>query len=462
MEDTVDEEAPVVYAAWHIPCYAHHNCPDDTNQQQQQQNGNHQIAGPPLFDWDLHNQYDWLAFLFLWLMIFVSFIGICMIVGTLFVRECRVNKWYLRRPVNHFLLVLLSSDILMTMIVIPVHAYDLLGGDSKLTILRPGTCLFRICCHFMSVTTKSWSIVAYLILYHVHDGVIPTKRSVIVGIWVLIASLLISVPGVIFGVDSYINTEKCTLIPGSSQWPMILYISTIPFILPSCVLTPFLLKWSNLRKKLGVSRNISCDYLANYDEQEDTENQQNALKYYANREKDHQKLLVNTTPGSLPVIFVEHLEDEVNSEHSSCTNSVYSSTNDINVEVNNEIAKSNSLVVPISNRIHLNSFSRASKGTMNFLCADKNFPRILLTLSVVHIVLWTPFYINLILSSLLIIHVHEAIALFSVWLGYIETAITPLLIYLLSTFVSKVINQIFKDICNCDPKRRNSREPETI
>ena len=459
MAEIIDEDGPVIYAAWHIPCYAHHNCPNEKPTQSQ----NAGIGS--FFNWNLQNTYDWLTFIFLGLLICVSFVGICMIFGSLFVRECKVNKWYLRRPINHFILALLASDMIMTLIVIPVHMYDLLGGKEKDYLLNPGTCVFRICSHFMSVTSKSWSFVAYIILYHLHDGVIPTKRSVIVGIWAWIVAILISVPGVVFGVNSYIDTEKCTLVPDSSNWGMILYISCIPFFLPSCILTPILLKWSSLRKKLGVNPNISSEYLAQYDEQEDTENKQIASKYYESRNKHPSTILGDGESGAMPVIFVEHLEDDNNSEHSSLTNSVNSITYNISTHGSSDIAKGNNLEVPtLSPRV--NSLTcRASKGTLNFLSQDKDFPRILLTLSLLHMVLWAPFFINLIISALFNISVdeslHESIALCTLWLGYIETAITPILIYLLSSFVNKVIKQICTDIC-CSHKSNSISDTKKV
>ena len=475
MEDKIEDDSPVVYAAWHIPCYAHHNCPDDLREPSRTSTTNTQLAGfASFFDWNLQNRYDWLAFLFLGTVICVSFIGICMLVGTLFVRQCKLNRMYLRRPLSHFLLILLFADILMTLIVIPVHTYDLLGGDTKYAILRPGTCLFRICTHFLGITTKSWCFVAYILLYHIHDGLIPFQRSVIVGIWVLIVSMLISIPGVVFGADRYIDTTTCTLVSDSSNWAMVLYISIIPFILPSCILTPILLKWSNLSIKLGVSPTISSDYLEQYDEQEDNENQEMASKYYETTHKHHPTILGDTESGAVPVIFIEHLEeDEVSSERSSLASSPTSSLNNINVQFKNDILKSNSLIVPMPyNRA--SSFSRASKGTLNFLSQDKNFSRILLILSIVHIVLWAPFFVNLILSSQFTlcrpnedgnfndtcVNVYEAVSLCILWLGYIETAITPILVYLLSRFVHKIINQICIDICPCNNNdRRNSTVP---
>ena len=465
MEEMVDEDGPLVYAAFHIPCY-NHNCPPEKST-------TYQKACTTFWcmDWNLQTGYDWITFVFLSAVIICSFIGIAMIVGTLFVRECKINKWYLRRPLNHFLLVLLTSDILMTLIVIPIHMYDLLGGEDKLNLLRPGTCVFRICTHFMSVSAKSWSFVGYIVLYHLHDGEIPTIKSVIIGVWSGIVAILISVPGVIFGIDSYIDTRTCALIPDSANWEMISYITIIPFILPSCILTPVLIKWSNLTNNLRKERNISSEYLAQYDYEEDTENQNIASKYYERRSKEHSVLLGGCkTSAEVPVISVDMVDSEADStELPNLSNSLNSSITNITVQFKEDIYKSNSLIVPMHTRI--NSFSRASEGTLNFLCQDKNFPRIIFIFSLVHIALWAPFFISLILNSLIkwdnIINdgdeVFRSVSLVTLWLGYMETAITPVLIYLLSTFVHKIVNQICSDICPCGAKgRKLDLEPVEI
>ena len=88
MEELVDEDGPLVYAAFHIPCY-NHNCPPEKST-------TYQKACTTFWcmDWNLQTGYDWITFVFLSAVIICSFIGIAMIVGTLFVRECKINKWY--------------------------------------------------------------------------------------------------------------------------------------------------------------------------------------------------------------------------------------------------------------------------------------------------------------------------------------------------------------------------------
>ena len=55
---------------------------------------------------------DWATFIFLWSVVVVSLFGVCLVVGSMFVREqCRVNAWYLRRPMNHFLLTIMAAGM---------------------------------------------------------------------------------------------------------------------------------------------------------------------------------------------------------------------------------------------------------------------------------------------------------------------------------------------------------------
>ena len=459
--------------AWHIPCYAHHNCANNNggSKSGSSLNRSQQANIFSVFDWNLTNVYDWLTFIFLMSVFIISFGGLFMVIGSLFVREWRVSQWYLRRPINHFLLAILTSDIIMTLLVIPLHLNDLLGGESKELMLNPGTCVFRICSHFLSVTSKSWCIVAYIVLYHIHNGVISTQRSIAIGLWTWLMSILISVPGVLFGIDNFIDTEKCTLTPSISHWPMILYITVIPFILPSCILTPCLLIWSNLRKKLKLNQNISSEYLAQYDDVEDQENQEIASKYYKNRHNNPSIVLGKGHSPVLPEICIENIEEEFSSEESTEEHSVTSSINNIAIQTKYEPSSTNdSLMVP-SHHERVSSFSRASKGTINFLCQDKNFPRLLFTLGIVHTVLWLPFFIVLILGALLsppierpeegLLVIDPYIALSTLWLGYIETAITPILIYLLSSFVNKVIKQVCTDIFPCCSHQRRHSISET-
>ena len=431
MEERVDDNGQLVYAAFHIPCY-NHNCPTEKSTSYQKE-----CVTLWCMDWNLQTGYDWVTFVFLSAVIICSFIGICTIVGTLFGRECKINKWHLRRPQNHILLVLLTSDILMTLIVIPIHMYDLLGGEEKLNLLKPGTCAFRICTHVMSVSAKSWCLVAYIILYHLHDGEIPTLKSLIIGVCSWIVAILISVHGAFYGIDCYIDTKKCALLPDSANWEMIIYIAIIPFILPSCILTPILLKWSILRKNLQKERNINSEYLAQFVCEEDAENQTIASTYYKRRSMADSATDCNDLP--------------------NVPNSINPSLTNINVQIRDDIYTNNSLIVP-----RINSFSRVSKGTLNFLCQDKNFPRIILVFSLVHIALWAPFFIFLILNSVSKLdnitkdgdEVYQSVSLVTLWLGYMETAITPVLIYLLSTFVHKIVNQICSGMCPCRSKGR--------
>ena len=109
---------------------------------------------------------------------------------------------------NHFILSTMTSDVLMALVVIPLVAQYLLGGD----ILPPSTCGLVVFAQLVSVSAKSWSLVAYIILNYVHDGLIPSCRSVLVAIWVWIASALIVVPVIVYQVKKLSKASVDTLV----------------------------------------------------------------------------------------------------------------------------------------------------------------------------------------------------------------------------------------------------------
>ena len=81
-------------AAWHIPCYATYNCPQDTGGTKGGDRGktNYQSASFSPHDWNLDTAQDWATFVFLWGVVVVTLAGVCLVVGSMFVRECRVSQ----------------------------------------------------------------------------------------------------------------------------------------------------------------------------------------------------------------------------------------------------------------------------------------------------------------------------------------------------------------------------------
>ena len=93
--------------------------------------------------------------------------------------------------------------------------------------------------------------------------------------------------------------------------------------------------------------------------------------------------------------------------------------------------------------------SRVSKGTVDFLSSDNDFAKILLSLSTVHILTWGPFFVFMLVMPCLTDPVIRMLSYLVAWLGYIESAIIPIIIFILSTFVRKILTQTIKDLCSC-------------
>ena len=53
----------------------------------------------------------------------------------------------------------------------------------------------------VSVAVKSWSIVGYVVLFYVHDGLIPSARSLLLAIWVWVVSVLTVIPVTVYQVS---------------------------------------------------------------------------------------------------------------------------------------------------------------------------------------------------------------------------------------------------------------------
>jgi hypothetical protein len=112
----------VDYAGWHLPCYANHNCPKRlvSNDAAGVSDGgtNHYSAGAgraPLDLMTMGNGDSGLVSGFLWCLVFVSIFDIVVVFAVL-------GSLRFRRPLNLFLLSVLLSDVVITLVVMPLHA----------------------------------------------------------------------------------------------------------------------------------------------------------------------------------------------------------------------------------------------------------------------------------------------------------------------------------------------------
>ena len=137
----------------------------------------------------------------------------------------------------------------------------------------------------VSVAVKSWSIVGYVVLFYVHDGLIPSGRSLLLAIWVWVVSVLTVIPVTVYQVrdcellllmisvsqfvvltflfqDQFIDSATCSLSPSLEFNGALLYTSLAPHLIPALVMAPILIRCTGLRHQTRIRRDISSDYLA--------------------------------------------------------------------------------------------------------------------------------------------------------------------------------------------------------
>ncbi len=154
----------------------------------------------------------------------------------------------------------------MALIVIPLHINQLFIQHSMAVTYF--ICKFQVFFHLFAISTRSWSIAAFILLHHLHDGIIPSKQSllVILGIW-LTSSMLV-LPAIIIK-DSIVDFDTCSLL--EDNYGMIAYVSIVLFALPSVILAPVFFKLAHINKQYAIRRDLSGDFLDREDSDSDLE-----------------------------------------------------------------------------------------------------------------------------------------------------------------------------------------------
>jgi len=99
-------------------------------------------------------------------------------------------------------------------------------------------------------------------------------------------------------------------------------------------------------------------------------------------------------------------------------------------------------------------YRKPSRVTQLFLVSDKNFPRTLFAMAIMHAVTWAPFYFVILISPILTVRLPREVFLLSAWLGYSQSVITPVMIYLLSDRVYKMLNDlVMQFVAFCCPTK---------
>ena len=272
----------------------------------------------------------------------------------------------------------------MAIVVIPLHLVDLTEEFSSDSTLETSSlsCQIRLFFHLFVICVRSWSICFFMLLHYLHDGIIPTKHSVLLITFTWLISTLLILPTVLVK-NSLVDFNDCKLLP--QNYGMVFYVTLITYVLPSLIVTPVLFRWTKIRDEFSIRRDISSDFL-DRDDEIDLEMEENIKISRQNSE----------------------LQESLSSSLSSLTR-------------------------------------KTSKATLNFLKTDSNLPRTLFTLALIHAILWFPFFILLIFSSIKEMFLFsylppQIVYLGSLWLGFAQSPLTPFLIYFLSDRVYHLLN----------------------
>ena len=135
----------------------------------------------------------------------------------------------------------------MAIVVIPLHLMDLareFNSDSSLEDPSSVSCQIRLFFHLFVICVRSWSIAAFMLLHHLHDGIIPTKHSLLLITFTWIISTLFVLPTVLVK-NSLVDFKSCKLLP--QNYGMVFYVTFLIFVLPSLCITPIIIRWTKFR-----------------------------------------------------------------------------------------------------------------------------------------------------------------------------------------------------------------------
>lgn len=258
----------VDYAAWHMPCYRGHNCHKRFQEEVISEAVTTRsfdvsdgvvggVSGDPIVELGGLEFTDGIVILFLFLIVATAFVGDVVLCGSL----CSQGGG--RRPFNQLLISLLVSDLCMVLLVIPLHVAEVFSPQDKLG--SPSACQAGLFGHLTVVSVRSWSLAAFILLHHLHDGLVPTTHSIMVIVWTWIASALLVLPTVLSD-QTLVDFQQCSLTP--TNYGMIIYVCVVLYMFPNWMLTPLFIKWSNLKQQFAIRKDISCDFLNESEDEE--------------------------------------------------------------------------------------------------------------------------------------------------------------------------------------------------
>ena len=163
------------------------------------------------------------------------------------------------------------------------------------------------------------------------------------------------------------------------------------FLLPTCILTPVFFKLSHINSQFALRKDISADFL-DQDENDD-----------------------ETDPYDIfEVVHSENPEDKSEDDQSCCHLATSENQSLDSVEFR----------------------KRTSVATLEFLKTDSNLPRTLFSLTISNVISWLSFFMLMFVTIFLASTPTRILFLGTLWWGFTQSLITPVLIYIVSDWVN--------------------------
>ena len=178
---------------------------------------------------------------------------------------------------------------------------------------------------------------------------------------------------------------------------MVIYIGTMVFLLPTCILTPVFFKLSHINSQFALRKDISADFLDNDEEMDPYD-----------------------------IFEASHSSEEHDPE---------------DVEPISEDQQSCCLATSKNQSLDSVEFrKRTSVATLQFLKTDSNLPRTLFSLTISNVISWLPFFMLMFVTIFLASTPTRILFLGTLWWGFTQSMITPALIYIVSDRVNFFVN----------------------
>ena len=225
------------YSAWHIPCFTGYNCPDDEDLKNDNATVDYKSQVEHAGISSSSSSDDGKAVAgFLCFLAVISILLITAVAAALIKPKTGAGAGNRRT----LLLSYLSTLLLITALVIPIHAAVITKDASS-----KGLCQTWVYLHVATLSVVSWtlpSVAAFA--YFVGKGSLAFAKwkYLLVIAWPWLGSMLLAVPAAMDkGQFGLVDFDTCALNVGQETFAIAFYVTTAPFFLPCCVCLPVFL-----------------------------------------------------------------------------------------------------------------------------------------------------------------------------------------------------------------------------